>query len=83
MNTSTKGNLNEPIALTAAEVARLLSVSERHVWSLHSSGRLPRPVRFGRSVRWPYDTLNKWVAFGAPNRDAWERMVEENHSLGV
>ena len=40
------------MALTAAEVARRLDISERHLWALLSSGRLPRPIRLGRSVRW-------------------------------
>ncbi|HUY33862.1 MAG TPA: hypothetical protein VMV69_14025 [Pirellulales bacterium] len=37
----------EALAVDAAGVARLLGVSERHMWGLHSSGRLPMPVRLG------------------------------------
>lgn len=66
------------IALPAADVAKLLDVSERHVWSLHASGRLPRPVRLGRSVRWSADELRDWLAAGAPSRDAWEQAKGES-----
>lgn len=65
------------IALPAADVAKLLDVSERHVWALHASGRLPRPIRLGRAVRWSADELRDWLAAGAPSRDAWERAKEE------
>lgn len=36
--------------LTYRQVAEILAVTERTIWSLVSSGRLPA-VRFGRSVR--------------------------------
>jgi len=64
------------LALTADEVANLLGISTRHLWSLNSSGRLPRPVRFGRAVRWPIDELRAWLAAGAPERSRWETIRE-------
>jgi len=64
------------LALPAAAVAEMLQVSERHLWSLHSSGRLPQPVRFGRAVRWSVDELRDWLAAGAPSRDVWEQLKE-------
>jgi len=65
------------IALPAADVATILDVSERHVWSLHASGRLPRPVRLGRAVRWSADELRDWLAAGAPSREVWEQIRRE------
>ncbi len=62
------------LALPAAEVAKLLGISQRHLWALNSSGRLPRPVRFGRAVRWPVEELRAWLAAGAPERSRWEAM---------
>jgi len=61
------------IALAAADVARLLGISERHLWTLHSSGRLPRPVKLGRSVRWNRSELQRWLDAGCPSRDRWEQ----------
>ncbi len=59
--------------MSAADVAKALQISERHLWTLHSSGRLPQPMRFGRAVRWSADELRKWLAAGAPGRAEWER----------
>lgn len=74
MSTTTQPQSVERIALPAADVAKLLGVSERHIWSLHSSGRLPRPLRLGRAVRWRVDELRAWVDAGCPARDRWEEI---------
>lgn len=62
------------LAIDAAEVAKLLNVSLRHVNALNASGRLPRPIHLGRSVRWPRAELESWLAAGAPSREVWEQM---------
>jgi len=71
----------ERIAADAAKVAKLLDVSERHVWALHSSGRIPQPVRLGRSVRWPVHELKSWLDAGAPERGRWEQVRESHLAL--
>lgn len=48
--------------LTPAEVAKLLRLSPRKVRAMKSAGQLPRPLRFGRSVRWRRADLEKWIA---------------------
>lgn len=58
--------------LSVKDVARTLSLSARSVWKLLSSGRLPQPVRLGRSVRWRADELTAWMDAGCPPRDRWE-----------
>jgi len=75
--------MNDPAAdtavlLTAADVARLLAVTVRHVRALDSSGRLPRPVRLGRAVRWRRDELLAWLDAGAPGRDRWETICDKH-----
>jgi predicted DNA-binding transcriptional regulator AlpA len=62
------------LAISAAEVARLLGVSERHLWALDASERVPRPIRLGRSVRWSLDELRAWISAGAPGRAEWEAL---------
>jgi predicted DNA-binding transcriptional regulator AlpA len=52
MSKNTSTHESERLALTVRDVAGLLGISERHVWKLHSTSRLPRPIRLGRSVRW-------------------------------
>jgi predicted DNA-binding transcriptional regulator AlpA len=62
----------ERLALGAADVAKMLDISERHLWGLHSSGRLgPKPISLGRSKRWCVAELRAWLAAGAPCRDRW------------
>lgn len=46
--------------LTVREAADLLRISDRTLWTLTSSGRLPS-VRVGRSVRYDIADLRKWI----------------------
>ncbi|MEK6260261.1 MAG: helix-turn-helix domain-containing protein [Planctomycetota bacterium] len=62
------------LAVDAAELAEFLQVSLRHVNALNASGRLPKPVRLGRSERWPRAELEACLAIGAPSRDTWNAM---------
>lgn len=62
----------EPALLPAKDAALLLGISERHFYKLHSSGRVPRPIRLGRAVRWRASELRKWLDAGAPPRAKWE-----------
>lgn len=66
------GKSLDRLALSADEVAAMLGISRAHVWKLASSGRMPRPIRLGRAVRWDRKNLEAWLAAGAPSRDRWE-----------
>ncbi len=44
--------MTEARYISAAEVAKFLSISLRQVWRLAAEGRLPPPVKIGRSSRW-------------------------------
>jgi len=54
-------------------VARLLALSQRTVWGLAAGGKMPKPVRFGRSVRWPQEEILAWVNARCPPVSEWER----------
>ena len=58
----------------AGQLATALGMSERGVRKLDRSGRIPRPIRIGRSVRWRVDEIRAWLDAGAPSRDRWEAM---------
>ncbi len=64
------------MAVPASEVAKLLNVSERHIWAMTSSGRLPRPIRLGRRVLWSRAEIAAWLEAGAPTRDRWEQIKQ-------
>ena len=71
MNTEAHERHTDPILLSAGAAAKLLGISERHFYKLHSSGRVPKPIRLGRAVRWRADELRDWVASGTPARIQW------------
>jgi prophage regulatory protein len=70
-------NVESPILLSAAGVARLLGLSSRTVARMNSSGGLPRPLRLGRSVRWRHQEIEAWIKAGCPTRKTWEIMKGE------
>jgi excisionase family DNA binding protein len=65
------------LALSATELAYKLGVSLRHIRRMDSSGKLPRPVKLGASVRWPVAEIEQWLAAGAPDRRTWQAMKQE------
>lgn len=54
--------------LTSNEVARLLKVSMRTLWRMHSGGRIPKAIRIGGVVRWSSEVIQKWIAEGCPSQ---------------
>jgi excisionase family DNA binding protein len=75
METTSHQTESEQLLLPASEAARLLGISKRHLHTLNVSGRLPRPIRLGRSVRWNADELRAWITAGCPERNAWEESL--------
>lgn len=74
----------ERLALSARELSSLLGISERHLWTLHSSGRLgPQPIYLGRVTRWPAAEVSRWIALGAPSREEWLAMKESPASTAL
>lgn len=71
------------LALSAEEVAEALGISRAHVFKLLSSGRLPRPIKLGRAVRWPRKDLEEWLASGAPSSDRWELIRRQGNGRGA
>ncbi|MCH7884417.1 MAG: helix-turn-helix domain-containing protein [Planctomycetes bacterium] len=58
--------------LNVKDVAARLRISQRQVWKLYSSGRIPAPVRISRSVRWREADIDRWVELGCPSRERFE-----------
>ena len=56
----------QPSLLSAESVARMLQVSVRTLWRLRSSGKLPKPVKVGGSIRWRADDVHQWIEAGCP-----------------
>jgi len=64
--------VNKTRLLDVRAVAERLSVSARAIWKWQASGRLPAPVRLGRSVRWRSSDIDEWIEQGCPSRSAFE-----------
>ena len=54
-------NAMDPRLLSIKQVAKILSVSEKTVRRLREAGRLPRHVKIGRSIRWRYADIRRFV----------------------
>jgi excisionase family DNA binding protein len=56
-----------PELVDVADVAQMLSASERTVWRLADAGKIPAPVRIGRLVRWSRQAILAWIVAGCPS----------------
>ena len=52
--------------ITAAQLARLMQISQRTLWRLVSAGKVIRPIRIGGNTRWRLNEVERWIADGCP-----------------
>jgi len=69
-------SVREALAVRARELAEMLNVSLRQIWRLNASGKLPRPIRLGGSVRWDREEVQRWFEASCPDRRSWEATKE-------
>ncbi|MEZ6098161.1 MAG: helix-turn-helix domain-containing protein [Pirellulaceae bacterium] len=51
-----------PELINVTQLAELLNLSVRTVWRLNAQGKLPAPLRLGRSVKWRKNEIYEWLA---------------------
>ena len=57
---------------TVQDLAVRLNVSERVLWRMRSSGKLPEPIELGpKLIRWGRTEILDWIAVGCPNQKIW------------
>lgn len=61
-----------PLLIRARSAAAIFGISLRTWQMWNSAGRIPRPIRIGRSPMWRLDELREWVDAGCPQRREWE-----------
>ena len=66
--------LPEPLLLRAPQAAAVCGTSARTWRTWDASGRVPAPIRLGRSIFWRLDELRAWVAAGCPDRELWQTL---------
>lgn len=64
------------LLVTARAAAQMCGKSLRTWRTWDAAGRIPRPVRIGRSTLWRVDELRAWVAAACPRREVWESRPE-------
>jgi hypothetical protein len=62
-----------PLAVGAADAAKLVGVSVRMWRRLDGSGGCPRAIRLGWRKLWRTTDLADWVQAGCPSRSDFER----------
>lgn len=67
----------QPLAVGAADAARLAGISRSHWFRLVASGRAPAGLRLGSRRLWRVDEIDRWLAAGAPAGERWETMQRE------
>lgn len=63
--------------LTLKNVAELTQVSSRTVRNLVAAGRIPRPIRVGRGLRWRERDIADWFAAGCPVASKMRRALRD------
>lgn len=63
----------QPLAVDAAQAARMCGIGRTCWLGLVNAGRAPAGIRLGKRVVWRIADLDDWLAAGAPSRDQWER----------
>jgi prophage regulatory protein len=61
-----------PPVITAAEAAALFHKTARSWRNWDAAGKVPRPIRIGRSTFWRPEEIEAWIAAGCPDRETWE-----------
>ena len=72
MRTSLHAIETDRLALTSAELAKHLGISQRHLHTLNRMEKGTTPIRLGHSVRWARSEIERWLEAGGPDQTAWE-----------
>lgn len=57
---------DQGLLIDSRQAAKLLKVSERTLFKMHTTGEMPPPIRIGVAKRWSLEALKKWVEAGCP-----------------
>ena len=79
--TETNGpNLHTEQLWNVKQLKKVMGLSERTLWRLNDSGKLPVPIRIGNSVRWRQGDIETWIRLGCPDRATFEAAREVAHA---
>lgn len=58
--------------MNVRQVAGTIKLSQRTIWKLLAAGKMPRPVRIMRAVRWRAAEIDEWIRRGCPSTSEFE-----------
>jgi len=62
----------QPLLVDIIGLSKLLCRSVPALERDQVAGRIPRPLRIGRSKRWRLQEIMQWIEIGCPDRKTWE-----------
>ncbi len=65
------------ILVGTEELAKMLSVSQRHIYRMRADNRIPKPINFGRCVRWVLSDIHLFIQMGCPSQKEFETRKSE------
>lgn len=68
MKTPNPDAVSKSLTMTSQEVASALQCSDRHIFNMRCSGRIPQPIKTGikKGVRWSRRVIEEWIDAGCP-----------------
>lgn len=67
----------ESLLLNVKQLALLLGVSQRHLYSMRDNGLLPPSQNLGRNVRWSRQEILDWIEAGCPPMNRWKHLRQD------
>lgn len=71
-----RGDRITAVLLKSPEVAKMLGISEQHLFRLNAAKKIPAPIKLGKSIRWRKAELINWISSGAPDLKQWLKLKE-------
>lgn len=69
-----KVDQTEPLLIADTEAARLAGLGRSTWHRLRAAGKVPPPVKLGRSCRWRRAEIVAWIEAGCPDAKIWAAM---------
>jgi predicted DNA-binding transcriptional regulator AlpA len=66
MNEQKHDAIDKALFYDLRDMMRELKCSDKHIFNLRKSGRIPQPVKLGERVIWPRKVIEQWIDAGCP-----------------
>ena len=63
--------MNNALLIDVEELAKTLNISKKHVLRLRTAGKIPQPIKLGKSCRWSIKEIEAWIIADCPPLSKW------------